>query len=57
MLVTNILLGLIIVVLFAILDRLSDIFYAETEEDTINATVMTPDELKEFIDKLNDRED
>lgn len=56
MLVTNILLGLIIVVLFAILDRLSDIFYAETEEGIINTTVMTPDELKEFLDKLNDRE-
>ncbi len=57
MLVTNILLGIIIVVLFAILDRLGDIFYAETEEGIINTTVMTPDELKEFIDKLNKPED
>ena len=29
MLVTNILLGIVIVVLFAILDRLSDMYYAD----------------------------
>ena len=42
MLVTNILLGIIIVVLFAILDRLSDIYYADESE----SIQMTIEELK-----------
>ena len=50
MLVTNILLGIIIVVLFAILDRLGDIFYSQTKLEAAN-------EMGKFIDKLNDRKD
>ena len=34
MLVTNLLLGIIIVVLFAILDRLSDMYYAKIEKES-----------------------
>ena len=45
MLVTNILLGIVIVVLFAILDRLSDIFYAEEPEHI----EMTKEELKAWL--------
>lgn len=50
MLVTNILLGIIIVVLFAILDRLSDMYYAEEPEHI----EMTKEELKAW---LKDKED
>ena len=49
MLVTNILLGIVIVVLFAILDRLGDIFYHQPNEATI-ITVL--DEMNRFLDKL-----
>ena len=42
MLVTNLLLGIIIVVLFAILDRLSDMYYADEPE----SIQMTKEELK-----------
>lgn len=42
MLVTNILLGIVIVVLFAILDRLSDMYYADEPEHI----EMTKEELK-----------
>lgn len=49
MLVTNILLGIIIVVLFAILDRLSDIYYNQPTQATI-ITVL--DEMNRFLDKL-----
>ncbi len=45
MLVTNILLGIIIVVLFAILDRLSDMYYAEESEHI----QMTKEELKAWL--------
>ena len=45
MLVTNILLGIVIVVLFAILDRLSDMFYAEEPEHI----EMTKEELKAWL--------
>ena len=41
MLVTNILLGIVIVVLFAILDRLGDMYYGGPEE-----IEMTKEELK-----------
>ena len=53
MLVTNILLGIIIVVLFAILDRLGDMYYAKIEKESA-------EELRDYIErikKLNDRED
>ena len=45
MLVTNILLGLVIVVLFAILDRLGDMYYAEEPE----RIEMTKEELKAWL--------
>ena len=45
MLVTNILLGIIIVVLFAILDRLSDMYYADEPEHI----EMTKEELKVWL--------
>ena len=45
MLVTNILLGIVIVVLFAILDRLSDMYYAEEPEHI----KMTKEELKAWL--------
>ena len=45
MLVTNILLCFVIVVLFAILDRLSDMFYAEEPEHI----QMTKEELKAWL--------
>ena len=50
MLVTNILLGIIIVVLFAILDRLSDMHYADEPE----SIQMTKEELKA---RLKEKED
>ena len=53
MLVTNILLGIIIVVLFAILDRLGDMYYAKIEKESA-------EEMRDYIErikKLNDRED
>ena len=50
MLVTNILLGLVIVVLFAILDRLGDMYNAEELEHI----EMTKEELKAW---LKDEED
>ena len=49
MLVTNILLGIIIVVLFAILYRLGDIFYNQPTDATV-ITVL--DEMNRFLDKL-----
>lgn len=49
MLVTNILLCFIIVVLFAILDRLGDIFYNQPTDATV-ITVL--DEMNRFLDKL-----
>lgn len=45
MLVTNILLGIVIVVLFAILDRLSDMYYAEEPEHI----EMTKEELEAWL--------
>ena len=45
MLVTNLLLGIIIVVLFAILDRLSDMYYAEEPEHI----EITKEELKAWL--------
>ena len=45
MLVTNILLGIIIVVLFAILDRLGDMYYA----DELEHIQMTKEELKAWL--------
>ena len=45
MLVTNILLGIIIVVQFAILDRLSDMYYAEEPE----SIQMKKEELKAWL--------
>ena len=45
MLVTNILLGLVIVVLFAILDRLNDMYYADEPEHI----QMTKEELKAWL--------
>ena len=53
MLVTNILLGIIIVVLFAILDRLSDMYYSKIEKESA-------EELRGYIErikKINDREE
>ena len=53
MLVTNILLGIIIIVLFAILNRLNDMYYAKIEKESA-------EELRDYIErikKLNDRED
>ena len=50
---TNILLGIIIVVLFAILDRLGDMYYAKIEKESA-------EELRDYIErikKLNDREE
>ena len=45
MLVTNILLGIVIVVLFAILARLSDMYYVEEPE----SIKMTKEELKAWL--------
>lgn len=56
MLVTKLLLGIIIVVLFAILDRLGDIFYTQNEEHTMTVTAMTPNQLKELLDDTDDEE-
>ena len=50
MLVTNLLLGIIIVVLFAILDRLGDMYYSDEPEHI----QMTKEELKAW---LKDKED
>ena len=53
MLVTNILLCFVIVVLFAILDRLGDMYYAKIEKESA-------EELRDYIErikKLNDREE
>ena len=50
MLVTNILLGIVIVVLFAILYRLGDMYYADEPE----SIQMTKEELKAW---LKDKED
>ena len=53
MLVTNILLGIVIVVLFAILDRLGDMYYAKNEKESA-------EELRDYIErikKLNNREE
>ena len=52
MLVTNILLGIVIVFLFIISERLNDMYY-----DIDEPTVTLSDEFKEFIDKLNKPED
>ena len=48
MLVTNILLGIVIVVLFAILDRLGDMYYADEPE----SIQMTKEELKAWITSI-----
>ena len=45
MLVTNLLLGIIIVVLFAVLDRLSDMYYSDEPEHI----QMTKEELKAWL--------
>ena len=53
MLVTNLSLGIIIVVLLAILYRLSDMYYAKIEKESA-------EELRDYIErikKINDRED
>ena len=53
MLVTNILLCFVIVVLLAILYRLSDMYYAKIEKESA-------EELRDYIErikKLNDREE
>jgi hypothetical protein len=52
MLVTNILLGIVIVFLFIISERLNDMYY-----DIDEPTVTLSDEFKEFIDKSNKPED
>ena len=49
MLVTNILLGIVIVVLFAILDRLSDMYADEPESIQI-----TKEELKAWLKEKED---
>ena len=52
MLVTNILLGIVIVVLLAILYRLSDMYYSKIEKESA-------EELRDYIErikKINDRE-
>ena len=56
MLVTNILLGIVIVVLFAILDRLGDIFYTQNEEHTMTVTAMTKDDLKTLLGDIDEEE-
>ena len=45
MLVTNIVFGLVIVILFAILDRLGDMYYADEPE----SIQMTKEELKVWL--------
>ena len=50
MLVTNILLCFVIVVLFAILDRLGDMYYAEEPEHI----QMTKEELKVWLKEKED---
>ena len=50
MLVTNILLCFVIVVLFAILDRLSDMYYADEPEHI----QMTKEELKVWLKEKED---
>ena len=49
LIVTNVLIGIVIVVLFLIPDRLGDIFYNQPTEATI-ITVL--DEMNRFLDKL-----
>ena len=56
MLVTNILLCFVIVVLFAILDRLGDIFYTQNEEHTLTVTPMTKEDLKTLLGVINEKE-
>ena len=50
MLVTNVLLGIVIVVLFAILDRLSDMYYSDEPEHI----QMTKEELKAWLKEKED---
>lgn len=56
MLVTNLLLGIIIVVLFAILDRLGDIFYTQNEEHTLTVTPMTKEDLMALLGDIDEEE-
>ena len=53
LIVTNVLLGIVIVVLFLILDRLGDMYYSKIEKESA-------EELMDYIErikKLNDREE
>ena len=53
MLVTSLLLGIVIVVLFAILYRLGDMYYSKIEKESA-------EELRDYIErikKINDREE
>lgn len=56
MLVTNILLCFVIVVLFAILDRLGDIFYSQNEEHTMTVTPMTKEDLMALLGDIDEEE-
>ena len=56
LIVTNVLIGIVIVVLFLILDRLGDIFYSQTEEHTMTVTAMTKDDLKTLLGDIDEEE-
>lgn len=56
LIVTNVLIGIVIVVLFAILDRLGDIFYTQNEEHTLTVTPMTKEDLKTLLGDIEEEE-
>ena len=56
LIVTNVLIGIVIVVLFLILDRLGDIFYSQTEEHTMTVTAMTKEDLKTLLGDIDEEE-
>ena len=56
LIVTNVLLGIIIVVPFAILDRLGDIFYTQNEENTMTVTATTKEDLKTLLGDIEEEE-
>ena len=56
LIVTNVLIGIVIVVLFAILDRLGDIFYTQNEEHTMTVTAMTKEDLMALLGDIDEEE-
>ena len=56
LIVTNVLIGIVIVVLFLILDRLGDIFYSQNEEHTMSVTAMTKEDLMALLGDIDEEE-